>query len=188
MCFFFYPRSDRGGMRNRFRRMQVAQVTQPCRKPNPMTLWQRFLCCLAPPLPATPPPRDDSRHTVESRILRDELVCIECVDVIDTLYDVSLHTLHVDDHVHSREIRSNLQAIQQNERITSEEKMRTLVRMLLKRIHQLDQVQSCAVCMSKPRCAVMMPCAHLVTCDECACEICPICARRVETTLYVFPS
>ena len=132
--------------------------------------------------------RNDPRGRIEYQILRDELTRAEGVHVLDRLYGISLHTLQADDHEQSRSICSELQATHENTRTTSEERMTMLVRMLLTRVHQLDQVHSCAICMSKPRCSVMMPCAHLVTCDECACEVCPICCSHVETTLFVFPS
>ena len=181
---FFFVWSWVERMRNEFHRMEV---THSCRRRTQMSLWQRLVSCLTTSFGCTAAPqRCDSRNRIEGHILSNELHSLENIEVVDALYNISLHTLQADDHMNTRAICADLRNM--NVRATSEEKMRMLVRMLLKRIHQLDEVQSCALCMSKPRCAVMMPCAHLVTCDECACEICPICASRVETTLYVFPS
>lgn len=66
----------------------------------------------------------------------------------------------------------------------------SLVETVADRLRRLDAHMSCAVCMDAPRCAVSLPCAHLVLCAECVSSYgssCIVCDAPIDSFLYVFP-
>lgn len=46
----------------------------------------------------------------------------------------------------------------------------------------------CVVCMDKPRKKMLVPCKHLVLCDECSADTCPVCRTPVREAQDVFLS
>lgn len=54
----------------------------------------------------------------------------------------------------------------------------------------LEQALECAVCLSRPKCFMMVPCSHLCACAECAPGLmngeCPICRAVVTYTTRVY--
>ena len=50
--------------------------------------------------------------------------------------------------------------------------------------------QQCIICMDAERAVVFMPCAHLVTCQQCGSRPqmhhCPLCSRQIEQRLSIF--
>ena len=170
-------------MRNAFTRMQP--VTRSPLRPKAWTM--RICSCLWPCVRALN--NRDHRKNVEVDILRKELRECEACDTLESLCSVALQALQMDDHEHSRRLCSELERMCSNSSTArNDKKLDAIIKGLLSHIHRMDSIQCCAICMSRPRCVVLLPCAHLVTCHECECTTCPMCTNTVDSTLYVFTS
>jgi baculoviral IAP repeat-containing protein 7/8 len=53
-----------------------------------------------------------------------------------------------------------------------------------------DDTKLCKICYSNEKEVVFIPCSHLVSCTECSLSLktCPICRKRIDGTIRVFPS
>ena len=165
-------------------RLEERRSLRPSHPSPCMGLRRRLQDCLRP---STALQRERS-YEVNLGVLVQELRITEASPQVDVLYASALRTLRSDDHQDSQALSQEMEQLLTSTTVRDEAKLQSLVGALLQRIHRLDDAHTCAVCMAKPRCVVSLPCSHLVTCGECACDQCFVCGASSTSTLYVFRS
>jgi hypothetical protein len=63
-----------------------------------------------------------------------------------------------------------------------------MLKLIVAEAQENNDGNDCVICLQTPKCMLLLPCAHVCACEECAlqCNTCPVCRCQIEKTLKVF--